>query len=51
MQFEAGHPLLAEVDSSLGAVIAVIAVVLGVVAVLAFAVHVLTSSAVGGRST
>jgi hypothetical protein len=50
MQFGAGHALLADVDSSLGAVIAVIAVVLGVVAVVAFAVHVLTTSAVGGHS-
>jgi len=50
MQFGVGHTLLADVDSSLGAVIAVIAVVLGVVAVLAFAVHVLTTSAVRGRS-
>jgi hypothetical protein len=50
MQFDAGHALLAEVDSSLGGVIAVIAVVLGAVAVLAFAVHVLTTSAVGGHS-
>ncbi|MEA2615957.1 MAG: hypothetical protein QOE72_1740 [Chloroflexota bacterium] len=50
MQFGAGHALLADADSSLGEVIAVIAVVLGVVAVLAFAVHVLTTSAVSGRS-
>ncbi|HEY2704355.1 MAG TPA: hypothetical protein VGL20_11745 [Candidatus Dormibacteraeota bacterium] len=50
MQFEAGQAFLADIDSSVGSVIVVIAVVLGVVAVLAFAVHVLTSSAVGGRS-
>jgi hypothetical protein len=49
MQFGAGHALVADVDSSLGAVIAVIAVVLGVVAVVAFAVHVLTTSAVSGQ--
>ncbi len=49
MQFEAAHGLLADVDSSIGAVIGVIAVVLGVVAVLAFAVHVLTTGALGSR--
>ncbi len=49
MQFEAGQALLADVDA-LGGVVVVIAVVLGVVAVLGFAVHVLTSSALGGRS-
>jgi hypothetical protein len=50
MQFGAEHALLADVNSSLGAVIAVIAVVLGVVAVLAFAVHVITTSALSGRT-
>jgi hypothetical protein len=49
MQFNAAHALLADGDSPLVPVIGVIAVVLGVVAVVAFAVHLLTSAAVGGR--
>lgn len=48
MQVAAAQALLADTDSSLGPVIGVIAVVLALVAVLAFAVHVLTTSAVGG---